>query len=81
MTDNPSCPCCAPGHQYDSLPALVVICESCQADDHGRCEERWCSWCDCECNIAKWGESDDDPDPYMPHCCLCGGFHYGGDCG
>lgn len=28
----------------------AVICESCQAGDHGRCAERWCSWCDCPCN-------------------------------
>lgn len=29
---------------------LEIICESCQARDHGHCAERWCSWCDCPCN-------------------------------
>lgn len=26
-------------------------------------------------------ESADDFDPHMPKCCLCGRYHYGGDCG
>lgn len=40
-------------------PALTppVICEGCDNDDHGHCEERWASWCDCECNHLKWAKS------------------------
>lgn len=50
---NPPCRCVL-DHTDSCCP---VICESCENDDHGHCEERWASWCDCECNLLKWAES------------------------